>query len=356
MERIIINSMKQAEKDAKRRAREQEREYNRQIKAYEKANKEQYIISRYQEADKMTEKLNKEYEKYNNIINGILFEQNFSFNSLKKEYKTTKFISNLSKPLKKSANEIIKVPAESWVEKFWPSLKAKRINLENEKQKLEYELEEKYKKDEEEYSNKLQKEKEKWNNQQDLKKRQIEEHNKKIESWEQGCINCDEKSVIKFIDYIIENKDVSYRTIRGKNIVYNKANKKAIVDLYIEQKENIFKYENFKYLKQKDEIEPVKIKVNSLNQRTRNLLINICIASFINIYKNDVTNSIDELIINIYHNKICCVSGKMSKEEFKNYHFLDEGDIIYIENHLFKIYKQLNTGVKPIEETYAYLS
>lgn len=355
LERIIVNSMKQSARDRQRVERERKREYNRQCKEQAKYEKMMYIESKYEEANAKTEELMKSYDRYNLIIKNIQTCKIFDFEALKEKYYPKEYKSRYSKPLKSTSENKIEVPKKHWIENILPSVKAKRITIENEKDRLKEENEEKYKKDSKRYEENIIKEKIEWETKEKIKREKIEKQNKEIDIWKNDCINLKEEAIKKFINNILKKNNLLNEVTLGNVISFNKEIKKVIIDIQMELKDNIFKYEGYKYIKQRDIIEPVSMKIGLQNQKMKDLIINLCIAIFILMFKNDSVNAFDEIIVNIYHNRICCVSGKLNKITYNDLKFDKEEDIIYIQNHFLRIYKQISTGVKPIEETYLKL-
>lgn len=356
-ERIIISALKEQEREAKRVARQQEQARNRilreQARYQATVQKQRYLISKKDEALQCTQELLESYKIYDSFIQNS--PNAFSFQNLKKEYSTPTHISTYKKPLKRELNYDIKIPAESKLEKLFPSMKAKRINLETEKRKKERELENEYEKELEEYNSNIKKEKLEWLKSDKELKKSIEEYNAEIDDFEQKCFVLDESAVKNFIEYLLEKDDFHKKTIIGKAINYNKKLKKLIMNIQIDSKDNIFKYGSYKYCKQTDTIEPVIMKVSDSTQMLRNLLTNLCIGIFSQIFNNDIINSTDEIVVNIYHNRICSLSGKIQKNTFKNFDLSNPNDSLYFETQYLRVFKQLLTGVKPFEEIYSEL-
>ena len=118
---------------------------------------------------------------------------------------------------------------------------------------------------------------------------------------------------------------------------------------------SIFIAEGYKYIKQRDEFHPIKMKVAIFNERIRNLMIENVIATFLILFKSDLAEHYDSIVVNSYQNKICGVSSEVDKVTFFEYDFTTTSSISgFIELHM-RVFKQIARGVKPYDSIYLEL-
>lgn len=383
--RIILSELKKAETAQRRRATQLERERNRVIREQnrirkaqqserakmQKINKERYIADQIQQAEEMTGELLHRHEKYNTLVaSQLVAKDTFDFDSLKKNYVETKFRFSEKEPMPQSPIiEIAKltpVPKESWLETIFPSKKEFRLSVlsENEKQLEDIKVINQHNAELAEANNlkrfagyehrKNMAEKE--HEQHELaKKESINIHNEEIDLWYTDYMAGDSEAINAYVDMLFTKYNYALDTIADYKIGYNIHLKKLIVDLYLAERDEIFEGNGYKYIKQRDEFEPIKFKVSELTERMRNLMVEICMATFLLLFRNDTCGHLESVVINVFNNRICCVSGSVEKEVFLKHNFaLKSGKDAFLELQM-RVFKQITRGVKPFELLFATL-
>ena len=112
-----------------------------------KIDKNYHIERQIRQSEVMTDKLLAAYNKYNEIIKiSGLYNCNFKFDDLKKNYIESKFTYSIAYPVKKDpylkTPQLQAVPPESWVEKINKSKKEKRLSIINNNKKIIESIEE----------------------------------------------------------------------------------------------------------------------------------------------------------------------------------------------------------------------
>lgn len=337
-----------------RQAKQIELRYQKQVlSASIKAEKEKYINDRIENAKLKTDTLLASYDKYCCLIkNAYENKQIFNFDQFKKKFNPSIF--EFSEPLPNmNPPRLDKVPKIA----IFSSQKKKRLEVIQTNLRKKQEAENEYQDAIIKYNERKKAAQITWENKEAERKTLIDQENLDIEEWEKAYCNGDPKAVEKFVDTLFKINDYSEKTIDDPRFVYIKYSKKLIINFHLKNsKEEIFYAEGYRYIKQRDDYTPIKMKVGSINERLKNLLIELNIATFIVLFKNDIGNILSEIIVNTYYDCICCVSSQVKKDEFINLDLLSKSDkAIFLENHM-RICKQLGRYVKPFENMYINLS
>jgi len=358
--RAIVRGMKEAERERKRAQKAQQRAYEKQVreqnKIRKKEEKERYIESRYVEAVDQTEILINNLDKYNEIIERVSYAPLFRFDNYRKVYKEKEFTFRESSPIEVEP-ELQEVPDDSWLDKVFYSRVVKRNNIieanEKEVERVKTEYEQRVKA----YGDRKEKSYNSWVLEEQRRKKEIETKNQEINSWEELFYEHDEEAVTNFIEVAFANDRHFIDTVKEIENSYNRQTKVAIIEIRMKSKDEIFPYEGYKYFKTRDSIEPVKMKVKESTRRLKDLMLNIAISSFYIVFRNVNTkvNIVEEVVVNVIHDGVCCVSGRVSMEELNklNLNVSSNYDAL-LDNHM-RIMKQLARGVKPFERIYTHL-
>lgn len=349
LERISRQVERERIREAKEKARIQEK-YKRN---FAKQQRFEHVNAQKIKAEELTKEILDTYKNYDTFKDEILSTPSyFSFDNFKKKYVEAVFKYDCAKPIKGNKAEHIKVPKKTKLEKKFKFLKKRRLTLELKKETLE-------KKELDEFNlmlNKYEEEKnialDNYKKQELNRKKEIDKHNNSIDNWKRGCLKHDKDCIDKFLAYLL-NFFLSKTNDKIINkIQYSFDNNKLICEAYLKKERELFPCEGYRFYKQKDVIEPIKIKRNTVNTILKELIPNVAITLIDIIYKNDELNLFEEIIINVYYDRKCCSSIKLQKDEYSGFKLNNEDDYYYVHDHYMKNYKTLSTGVKPYDSIY----
>lgn len=372
MEKASNQQRRAAERMARERQRELEKAQKAHLRELDKANKEKYVALQIVKAEKMTEELLQSYEIYNTIIQTQLSESSvFDFDLLKKTFVESQFRFDIPYPTKTEpqlkTSSLIPVPKESILEKIMPSKTAKRLaaikkneeiisETEKENHEIIHGSEEEHRQSLLDYATKKEEAFAKWRLLDVLHKTMANAENKEIDTWKDAYLLGEAEALNIYIDTVLSFNNYALDTIIEHQAGYNPHTRKMLVDLHLENKENIFQAEGYKYMKQRDEFDTIKIKVGTLNERMKNLMIGVCIATFHVMFRNDVGEHFDSIVVNVYHDHVCCVSGEVEKETFQKHDFSTRSGLAAFIQLQMRVFRQMATGVKPFETLFAELA
>ena len=360
MARAVISERNRRRRQADKVARQiQKIQFRASLKAEKerrraaiKEEKEKYVSNRISEGQLKTENLLAFYDRYNRLVEKIFTSETVSvFCLLKKEYIPSTFVFDELYPTKCDPN-LEPIPKAS----LFRSKKEIRLAVIQSNERKEKEAEEEFQNVVLEYNKRKEAAKEIWAEKEAVKKELIEKKNLEIYELECAYNNGGLEAITKYTELLFENIDYSEGTIEKPQFVYIPYKNKLIVNVLLKKtKEELFDEGGYRYLKQRDDYEPTKMKVGVRNERLKKLLVQLNIATFVMLLKNDIGNFFSEIVVNAYHDCICCVSGYIQKEEFNKYNLTDERDIQNFTEQYLRVYKQLTNGVKPFETMYANL-
>jgi restriction system protein len=357
----LMRAMKEAERDRKRIQRAEEREHEKQLreqaKARQKLEKERYLENRIQEASDQSDKLIRGLDKYNDIAsnanNGVAL---IKFEDYQKEFNPREFKFSEPKP-KDVPPKLQEVPKESWLDNIFSSRVVKHNNIiesnENEIKRVKEEYEQKV-----EYYNIEKKQKyEAWLTEEEIRREEVREKNQEVMKWEEDFYNCEEEAVLKHIKIAFNKNRLFGNTVKEIESGYNQHNKTAIIEIHIKSKADIFPHEGYKYFKTRDSIEPVKMKITAYTKRLKGLMLNIVISSFFIVFRNANSNNriVEEVVVNVFHEGVCCISGKVAAEQFNKLDLNITSNYDALSDNYLRIMKQLTRGVKSFERIYVQL-
>lgn len=353
----LLSDLERMAARAERERIRQERYNNRIAEAnrreYEKQEKIRHIESQEQKANSLTSQIINQYKNYDSFCGQILaHSQFFKFERYMKRYNEKEFEFNKSFPQKSCKSEKIKVPNESSWESKIPFLKKRRLFLQDKKQNLEQEELKKYNEDLKVYEEEKKQALKQFKEEEKKIKKDIENYNLSIEEWKNGCLNYQKESIDKFIAEILFFLNNVTKNKLINKIQYDCNGKRLIVEVFLKKEKEIFPCEGYRYYKQRDTIEPIQTKKTTINTILKELIPNVAISLIDLIFKNDELNLFDEIIVNVYFDRKCCSSIKLSKEEYNGFQLTKEDDYYYVYDHYMKNYKTLSTGVKPYDSIY----
>lgn len=331
--------------------------YNAHLREQAKAEKEQYVALKLEQAEKMTAELLQSYKKYTQIIaNQLETTEIFTFDNLKQLYEEVEFVFLEEEPTKDIAylktDNLVQVPKENWLEKIFASRKEKRLSIIEENN---IKIQEFYKEIMVEYEKRKQSEKSEWETTENLKRIEIDKNNTEVDSLGQAYLSGDEEAILAYIDILFSVYNFALDTIVEHQSGYNKYVKKLIIDLHIANKEEIFEAEGYKYIKQRDEFDTIKMKVTVLNERMKSLMIEVCIATFHLLYRNDIANHFNIITVNVFYDHVCCVSGEVDRETFVKHNFTTRSGMAAFLELQMRVFKQISSGVKPFDILFSAL-
>ena len=354
--RDIERAANAAERDRIRKQKQIYRIKEANRREYEKQQKKDYINSQLSEAERMTNEIIKLYNTYDNFINTVLKrKKEFYFSNFYKKYNESAFIYNVNPPLKQNNSEHIKIPKESKLENKFKFLKNRRISKIHKKDELQKIENEQYEAELKKYENEKETAKKSFAIEENKKKECIEEYNNKVESWKFGCESREKDCIDKYMAHLLKILlDCTQNKLINK-IQYDLKENTLICELFMKKEREIFPCEGYRYYKQKDTIEPIQTKRMTVNTMLKEIIPNIAIAFIDILYKNDDINIFNNIIVNVYYERKCCSSIKLSKDEYANFDLNNEDSYYYVYDHYMKNYKVLTTGVKPYESIYTDL-
>lgn len=355
--RDIERASNAAERDRIRRKNQAQKEMMRinaqNQREYEKQQKIEYYNLQMSKTENMTNQILQLYKKYDEFINYVLRSGKlFSFENFHKSYEASTFQYYVAPPQKMYNSANIKIPRESKLTNKVSFLKNRRLSKINQKELLKKQEEEQYAYALQYYESEKSKAYELFLEEENRKKESIENYNKKVDSWKLGCENLKKGAIDKYLAHML-----NFLLIRTNNKLINKlqydlSDKHLICELYMKKEKEIFPCEGYRYFKQKDSIEPILTKRITVNNKLKTIIPNLAIAFIDILYKNDELNLFDNIVVNVYYERKCCASLKLSKDEYASFNLNDEDSYYYVYDHYMKNYKVLTTGVKPFDTIY----
>ena len=343
---------RQAEREQIRQARINERIEANNRREFERQQQINYVNNQLAIADNLTNNLLNQYKNYNNFINDILLSKRFFyFDSFKQKYEENKFFFNKAVPQMKNDSKKIKVPNESNISFF----SNRRKKIQEKKQLMEQ-------KELEEYTllmNRYEYEKNvafsEFQKAEEQRKRLIENSNNNIDNWKKGCTLYDKLCIEHFLAritkfFVNKTNDKLVNKIR-----YDYTNNKLIFEIFMKKEKDIFPCEGYRYYKQRDSIEPITMKKNSISRMLKDIIPNIAISFTDLLYKNDELKLFEHIIVNVFYERKCCSSICLDRNLYFNLDLLNEDNYYYVYDNYMKNYKTLTTGVKPFETIYMEL-
>ncbi|MFI3214552.1 MAG: hypothetical protein R3Y24_14630 [Eubacteriales bacterium] len=367
----MVNEMRKAEtqrkKDIARAEKQRQMNLKRAQLLRELENRKKHETEQIKRAEDLTNDLLSKYEFYNKMSDQLLQKRNefiFSFESVKRQYETVDFYYAKEEPvLRNSVIEspnLLEVPKETWMEKIFTSKREKRLSViaqndstverikkENQDRKEEVLLA--YQKELEEYEKAMKEAKELWIKSECQQEIEIQAWNESVSYQENEYANGECESVEKYVKNLITTYDYHGDIIEHAEVGYNKHYGKIVVDLYIKNRNAIFIGAGYKYLMGRDEIDIIKIKVSELNIFVKKLTTELNLATILLLVINDKMNHLEKIIVNVYHEQVCCVSTSVSKEEFLKYNLELETEKEKFIQAQAKVFKQFARGAKAFE-------
>lgn len=335
-----------------RAQKEQERKRLAEQRERLKRDKEAYIQSQIKHADEMGKELHQTFHAYNEILSNLLLEEQVPvFDIIRNQYKEEPFTYSEPTPqYRKPA--LLPVPQKSWLEKLFKAKEQSRLDIiatnESTEQAAKAEYEEMLKKFEEE---KELAEKE-WAEEQSAKKLAFY---KQIDSEEKAYLSLDVDALKEYLDALMELsgflEDVE-DVLENYEFGYQPLTKRLVVDMHIKKRDEIFYAEEFRYVKKTDKVVPVKMAASLANDRLKRLMIELVISEIVIIFNNDRADAINDVVVNLYHDCICCVSAYVEKDTYRKYDLENKSNKSIFMSRQMRICKSLTTGVHAFEYIY----
>lgn len=183
-----------------------------------------------------------------------------------------------------------------------------------------------------------------------IKQQKLKKDNKYYNDWKNKYYSGDEKNLEKLFELIL-NDVTNGKNIGLKNFSckYSRIIKRVYIYLNVQNKEQIFYYERYKYIKTKDEIRKVNLNQRDQNNLFKTFLVSISVALSSVIANNDEFNSINDIIVNCYENNVCRSSFYIKKDKLINkFNF----DIANIPEENVRIYSSVKKPVIPLDSYY----
>ena len=351
--REIERANRRAMREEARRQKEIQRQNEANRRAYEKQAKIDYLNCQQAKAELMTNEIIEQYERYKNIGSIIISKpQFFSFENYKKRYVELKFHYNKERPIKKEKSKLIKVPKERKIERIFTFLKNKRLSVEMKKKNLEEQELEEYNYELKKYEQEKEKTRKEFEIQEQNRKKEIEMHNNSIDEWRNNCQKHELGSLDKYFDELLNFFNVQVENNIISKTKYDLNDKALIYEVHLKKEYELFPCEGYRFYKQKDTIEPIATKKSTINTVLKQMIPNVVISILDLVFKNDELNLFNEVVVNVYYERKCCSSIKLSKDEYKGFDLTNEDNFYYVYDHYMRNYKVISTGVKPFDSIY----
>ena len=287
-------------------------------------------------------KLIEGFNTYNEILNNTLSCKKFSvFNVLRSQFKEESFEYELPAP-RYIAPNLQPVPTESWLENFVKRKKENRLNIIESNRILEETATQEYEAALIKYQEAKETAYANWRN--EFEQNIVEEEN--------AYMAGDLDALNDYLDALMTISGFTQDLVETYEFGYQPSLKRLVLEMHIQNRDDIFYAEGYRYIKQRDEFSPIKMKVSEANNRLRNLMIELAISAIVVILNNDDSSSINDIVVNIYHNNICCISAYIEKVTLEKYDLTNRNQKTAFIARQMKIFKTLNTGVKAFEYIY----
>lgn len=252
---------------------------------------------------------------------------------------------------------MIKVPKERWIECILTGLRDERLKFIKIKEDNVKEVDEKNRSAEklndqkfeiemQKYLDKENKAKLVWVLKEEEKQKNINYHNENLTKINNAINEGEISAIAMFVKLLITRTKFSTYGIKDIKVGFNTNTKKMILNVYIHNKDDIFKYCEYRYIKKDQKFIPKEMKVSDKNKYLKIYQENLCKAIIYYIYNSSIGDLINNLVVNIYHGTVCCVSSQIEKNQFIEYDLSVTSEVITFDTRHMRVYKTLNTGVK----------
>lgn len=363
--RAVVNG---AQRAARERERERVRAEKQRQRAYEKAlraqerelikrDKEAYVEMKHNEAESMTKELLASLDTYNDLPNQVRQSiQYVDFNTFYDSFTPSNFVFEKAEPVYYAPLEK-HVPKESWLDNVFTSRVVKRQQIISDNRNAVNQRQEEYQQRMVQYYEEKTRAYDSWLSGEKEREGQVIANNEDIDNWIKGIDNYNEEHVLRFVEAVFDVNWFFSDMVKEVETGYVKDVGKLILEIHMSKKEDIFPYEGYKYFKTRDSIEPVKMKVTQSNQRIRDIMLNIAISILYICFQATNTRNevVKEIVINVLHEGVCCVSGHITRAKFEALDLNITSHYNALFDNYIKVGKQLTRGVKPYERIYSHL-
>lgn len=180
-----------------------------------------------------------------------------------------------------------------------------------------------------------------------MKKRIMDEYNKKIENWKRRYYRGDVEAIKEWIQCIINSVkpvgDVKF-IIQSK---FNENNGELYLKIVINSLYEIFAFSEYKYFPRKRELRAIEMKVRERIAHSRNLIENILYSFLYKFYYNDIGNVMNKITIDLVSDKLLVGSCWCGKEDGKH---AQNKEKIIIDSCQIRICKNIQKEVESFAE------
>ena len=342
-----IERQKQAA--ANRAKREAERQRLAQQRERLKRDKEAYIQARTQRANTMGSELIESFDSLNQILQNIISAGRIHvFDEIRNHYVEEPFV--YTEPMPRYIAPVLQpVPQKSWLEKVFKSKEQARENIIAANEAMENEAKAEYIKLAKEYAEEKALAEKKWVEEQAQKKFIF---NQQVDSEEKAYLSGDEDALKGYLDALIELSGFMQDVTEVYECGYQPITKRLVLDIHMKKRDEIFYAERYRYVIKTDEIVPVKMKVSSANERLKLLMVELAISAVVIALENDEANAINDIVVNLFHEGICCVSAYVDANTYAKYNFENRSSKSMFIQRQMKIFKSLTNGVPAFDYIY----
>ncbi len=278
------------------------------------------IQSLQEEAEIESEKAFNDIKQYHNILfNGLKDGANFTWKKLYDNEKYRKLEFTLEEPKIDTYFQKLYVPKESVWEKIIPSLRKRRIKLE-EQTRMEFEKEiQKFKEQKKLALEKYEKKRKLFESKQN-------EYNKSISDFKNKCKNNDIQAIEKYLQLVIKNSNYPETIINEFEVQFIGESGITIIDYCLPHPDTIPNIIEYKLIKTRKEIIPKEMKKKEFEEFYENIIYQITLRTIYELFESDFHNKVQSIIFNGWVQGIdtstgqdfnsCLLSVQVSKRKF----------------------------------------
>ena len=255
------------------------------------------------QALEQTKEVQKEIEKYNNILKHTLkINDKLDWNTQYKKINYPPFKTTLCEPKIEEYYAKYHVPAKTIFEYILPFLKRKREELENQATQA-------YNTAIEEYKQKLEEEKKQYAEKKQAYQKEIEEHNKSITDWKNAYETSEKEAVEKYVRVVLENSEYPTSFNKNYDIQYDNKIKTLIISYNLPSPEQVPKVIEYKFVQSSKTIKPIEMKKKEFDSFYENTVFQVTLRTIHEVFEADYANTIDAIVFNGWVNLIDKATG-----------------------------------------------
>lgn len=270
--------------------------------------KREMINNNKEKAEYMDEQQKGLIREYRNILgNALDINNKLDWEKQYRKDEYPKFNFNELEPTKESVFIQNNVPKKRFSEEFRYSLRQKRLDAEknaiNEYNRLLNEYYKRKKECEERYIN-----------QKEEFERQKQEYNDEIRKWKSDFEQSEQYAIERYIEIVLENSKYPGNLRKDFKIEYKKDQKIIIVSFDLPNTEDLSNIEGYRYIKTKNEINPIEMKKNVYEDFYEDVIFQIALRTIHEIFDSIENDSIEMIVFNGFVTGVDKTNGK----EFTN--------------------------------------